>query len=647
VARAVTAAGFLAADLAAEPDIAGTLLHALLRHGSVHQQAHCEDLRHGLLRYRGELAVVWSQAAPPCRGHIGAVTDLDHHQGMVASGGEDGTVRLWQLDDRDHRRCLHGHIGWVYAVRISPDGQITASAGDDAVIRLWATATGEPAGVLAGHTRRIRALAFTPDNRRLVSGSEDATVRIWDLGGRTPPCCITVPGLAIWAVAVTNNLLAVAGSDTHIRLFDLPTGDLLADQSHHSDWIRSLAFAPGSAQLVSGSGDRRVQLWNTTNRTLAFAATAVTTAARVRTVATTAHATRIFSAGEDATIRAHPTDEPAAEQPMPAGVDWIRAITLIDDATVLAGCEDGALRVWHARAPQPLATFAAGSNTVWATAVRDAGRTVLFGGGNGTIDVRDATSGHLRRTVPAGVGRVWSLATGGDRTAAACGDGRVRVWAADRDEPVLCLNTDTHRTWAVALSPDGQYLAASTADGLVRLWDATGTLLWQHPANAGRVRSLSIAADTLAIAGGTGTASLWNLTTGDRSFHITDPAGWVRTVALDAAATMLATGAGPGDIRVYDITSGGLLAHLDGHRGRVLMLGFAADADRLASAAADGTVRVWSPRAAHQIAQIRADASLQCAAFDPTSGTIVAGSATGMTVMTMTPTVHHQPGSRR
>lgn len=71
------------------------------------------------------------------------------------------------------------------------------------------------------------------------------------------------------------------------------------------------------------------------------------------------------------------------------------------------------------------------------------------------------------------------------------------------------------------------------------------------------------------------------------------------------------------------------VAELHGHSGRVLMIGFTADPDVLVSAAADGTIRFWSLGEQKQLAEVRADASLQAAAFDAESGIVLAASAGG------------------
>jgi WD40 repeat protein len=97
----------------------------------------------------------------------------------------------------------------------------------------------------------------------------------------------------------------------------------------------------------------------------------------------------------------------------------------------------------------------------------------------------------------------------------------------------------------------------------------------------------------------------------------------------------LAVGSGTGDIYVRDVVVGRFTAHLPDHRGRVLMLGFPANPDRLISAAADGTARIWSLSEQRQIAEVRIDASLHCAAYDPTTGRLLAASAAGLAMVTV------------
>jgi hypothetical protein len=59
------------------------------------------------------------------------------------------------------------------------------------------------------------------------------------------------------------------------------------------------------------------------------------------------------------------------------------------------------------------------------------------------------------------------------------------------------------------------------------------------------------------------------------------------------------------------------------------MMAFCDDPDRLLSAAADGTVRAWSLGRQQQLAEVRVDATLNCAAADPGTGRVLVGSAAG------------------
>ena len=73
---------------------------------------------------------------------------------------------------------MHGE---VFSVAITPDGTRAVSGGDDATVRVWDLATGSERAVLAGHTRPVWSVAITPDGARAASGGGDGTVRVWDL----------------------------------------------------------------------------------------------------------------------------------------------------------------------------------------------------------------------------------------------------------------------------------------------------------------------------------------------------------------------------------------------------------------------------------------------------------------------------------
>ncbi len=119
----------------------------------------------------------------------------------LATGGIDGTVRLWAADATP-RGVLTGHHGTVTAVAIAPDGTWLATTSDDDTVRIWA-ADGTPRGVLTSHHGGpVRAVAIAPDGTWLATASGDRTVRIWAADGssRSSATAIRVDG-AVWGCA--------------------------------------------------------------------------------------------------------------------------------------------------------------------------------------------------------------------------------------------------------------------------------------------------------------------------------------------------------------------------------------------------------------------------------------------------------------
>jgi WD40 repeat protein len=72
--------------------------------------------------------------------------------GILASGGDDQTVRLWDMSEGKCLKTLVGHANWVMSVAWSPDGKILASGGDDQTVRLWDVNKGKCLRILLGHT---------------------------------------------------------------------------------------------------------------------------------------------------------------------------------------------------------------------------------------------------------------------------------------------------------------------------------------------------------------------------------------------------------------------------------------------------------------------------------------------------------------
>ena len=81
----------------------------------------------------------------------------------AVSGGDDGTVRVWDLATGQQRAELTGHDGAVRSVAVTADGTRAVSGGDDGTVRVWDLATGQQQAELTGHDGTVLAVAVTAD----------------------------------------------------------------------------------------------------------------------------------------------------------------------------------------------------------------------------------------------------------------------------------------------------------------------------------------------------------------------------------------------------------------------------------------------------------------------------------------------------
>jgi hypothetical protein len=206
---------------------------------------------------------VWSVAiAPDGR-------TLASGSGEWNQSGYPGEVKIWDITTRSQRFDLTGHTDLVFCVAVSPDSRILASASRDRTIKLWDLANGKELATLNGHTEGVRFVRFSPDGKLLASGGFDGTVRLWELVSHKELAVIPCGGALVNCVAFSTDgkLLAAAvnakwarSADRndppgYILLWDLESLEQRAVLRGHQGMILALAFSPGGQTLVSGGGD--------------------------------------------------------------------------------------------------------------------------------------------------------------------------------------------------------------------------------------------------------------------------------------------------------------------------------------------------------------------------------------------------------
>ena len=130
--------------------------------------------------------------APPAelKGHTPAgsrTLDYSADGRYLASGGQDGSVRLWDPESPQTPSTVIGyHDDAITRIRFSPDGKTLASTGLDRQVRIWNLQDRDALPiVLSGFDGPIYGLDYHPDGHQLVAaglvGADGAGVKVWDL----------------------------------------------------------------------------------------------------------------------------------------------------------------------------------------------------------------------------------------------------------------------------------------------------------------------------------------------------------------------------------------------------------------------------------------------------------------------------------
>lgn len=176
-----------------------------------------------------------------------------------------------QARERPGLLLLEGHRGSVQGCAFAPDGKTLATAGDDGTIRLWDLATGKERLRLSIEWGKFHSVAFSPDGRQLVSSSSDCWIRFWDIAagkelhqihGHPVPAPSTRSRIALSA---DGKLLASQGPDWKTCLWDATTGRRLQrwespqlNGGAHPD--TALALSPNGKVLAAGNPHTRTSL---------------------------------------------------------------------------------------------------------------------------------------------------------------------------------------------------------------------------------------------------------------------------------------------------------------------------------------------------------------------------------------------------
>ena len=540
----------------------------------------------------------------------------------LATGSDDATIYLWDVDTSTLKNTLAGHTTWVKHVSFSPDGRTIASGGGDNTIRLWDADTGTLKNTLIGHTHPVESVAFSPDGRTIASGGRDNTIRLWDVATGTLKNTLIGHTDEVLSVAFSpdgNTLASRSSEEGTVLLWDVHTSNI--KNTLHTDSVLSVAFSPDGNTLATGSFDENIRFWDVATGTLKNTITEHTNSV-VSSVAFSPDGNTLTSVSWSdaptnapwggASIRFWDVATGTLKNTLIGHTDEVLSVAFSPDGNTLAtGSEDSTIRLWDADTGTLKNTLIGHTHPVESVAFSPDGNTLASAySEDSTIRLWDADTGTLKNTLIGHTHPVESVAFNPDGNTLATGHGLtiianeivyggINLWDVHTGNLKNTLTAGIERFHAsgVAFSPDGNIIAIGIAD-TVQFWDVhTGTLKNTLTGHTDTVWSVAFSPDGNTLATGSGwddpVIRLWDVHTGTLKNTLTGHTDTVWSVAFSPNGNTLASSSAGYIIRLWDVDTGTLKYTLTGHTGRVNSVAFSPDGNTLATGSLDGTVLLW------------------------------------------------------
>lgn len=559
-----------------------------------------------------------------CEGHIGWVRSVSFSADgeILASAGDDRTIRLWSVRTGQCLKTLPGHTDLVRSLCFSPRSPWLASGSDDRTIKIWDVETNQCVMTLTGHEGRVRSVAFSPDEQQIASGSSDRTIRLWDV--QTQQCCAILRGhnAKIWTVAFSpdGQSLVSGGADKTVRLWDRQTGTCRHVLQAHTKAVLSVCFSPDSRTVASSSDDQTVKLWKT--ETGQAIGTLEGHTCRVWSLSYSADGKTLASGSDDQTIKLWDASSRECRRTLQGHTRGVRTVNFSPDGTTLvSGGEDQLIRLWDLRSDLPELSFyrvlRGHRSRIWSVAFSLDGQMLASVSDDRTVRLWQVNTEYCCRIFETSQEehadwlRSLTFSPDGQTLAIGSDDTTISLWNIATGELVRRLfgHEMSGWIWSVVFSPDGQRLASSSSDRTIRLWDVqTGDCLNVLQKHQDTVFSVAYSPDGQLLASGSQDqdVKLWNANTGECLQTLKGHTSWVRSVAFSPDGRWLASGSNDHTVKLWDLKTGTCRTLL-GHTERVRSIAFSPDGRWLASGSSDASIRLWdvNTEQCHKILKVR------------------------------------------
>jgi WD40 repeat protein len=191
--------------------------------------------------------------------------DISPDHAMLAIGGPDRKVRVYDTADGELLYELTPHTDWIYAIRFSPDGELLSTADRQGGLFFWEAGNGRAVEPLKGHKKAINDMAYTYDSNLMATAGDEGEIIIWDTWKYKQIRRIKAHTGRVLSVNYRKDgQLVSSGEDGLTKRWDA-AGKAVMSYEKLADWAYQARFGKDGTLVLGTDWRGMIAVWNTEN----------------------------------------------------------------------------------------------------------------------------------------------------------------------------------------------------------------------------------------------------------------------------------------------------------------------------------------------------------------------------------------------